>query len=431
MRKLCLGLSFVAMTALVACGDSSGTDSDLPVKSSNSSSESVDEYDGEVEYVEDLPKCTAKKDEKVYYVEDEDITYTCIYDEDVKKGEWVRKKKKARDDDQESSNSSGESDDEYDGTVEEFGDLRTCNEKRDGKVYYVEDEDVAYTCRYDEDLERGEWVSKKKKPADDDDDQESSSSVDETDDSSSSEELDDESSSSGSENFESGSSEGEESSSSIESSAEVEVSSDAGNGNSNVYDCSVYNCVTTEYLNQDMLESGLYGEYLDTRDNQVYKTIVIGTQTWMAQNLNYGQTNSFCADNELSNCTKYGRLYKSTVADTSCFDGWHVPSSSDWSTLYDFIYEEKKLSGNQVGKYLKSASLWTTPGVDSYGFSAVPGGYLWYNGTYKNVGSTVSFWVKSGTGMANVPKYLTSSDEFSEDSPRSTSDSFYIRCLKD
>lgn len=199
------------------------------------------------------------------------------------------------------------------------------------------------------------------------------------------------------------------------------------------YDCSVYNCVTTEYLNQDMLATGKYGELLDTRDEQVYRTIEIGTQTWMAQNLNYASSGSSCANKLSENCEKYGRVYSSSVATSVCFSGWHIPSTSDWSTLYNYIYEDQILSKNVVGKYLKSSYLWGTTGAgnDFYGFSAVPGGYLWYNGQYKNVGETVSFWVKNGSSMQNIPKYLTAADAFSEDSPRSTSDSFYIRCLKD
>ena len=107
MQKLCLGLSFIAMAAFVACSSGSGTnaDSESLEKSSNSSSKQEKEYDGEVEYADDLPKCTERKDGDVYYVEDEDITYTCTYDDDQEKGEWVKKKKRTRgdDDDQESS----------------------------------------------------------------------------------------------------------------------------------------------------------------------------------------------------------------------------------------------------------------------------------------------------------------------------------------
>jgi uncharacterized protein (TIGR02145 family) len=89
--------------------------------------ESDDEYDGEVEYVEDLPNCTAKKDEKVYYVEAEDFTYTCRYDEGEDAGEWVRKKKKVVDG--RSSSSSAKSD----GPVV----IETMTDERDGQIYKI------------------------------------------------------------------------------------------------------------------------------------------------------------------------------------------------------------------------------------------------------------------------------------------------------
>lgn len=77
-----------------------------------------------------------------------------------------------------SSNSSSKADNEYDSIVEEVDNLPKCSERMDGEVYYVKEVGVAYTCRYDEGEETGEWVSKKKKTRnDEDDDQESSSSA--------------------------------------------------------------------------------------------------------------------------------------------------------------------------------------------------------------------------------------------------------------
>ena len=86
---------------------------------------------------------------------------------------------------------------------------------------------------------------------------------------------------------------------------------------SGTYDCTEYSCIPTENLNQEMLAEGLYGEFLDERDNQVYKTIQIGEQVWMAQNLNYADSvampsllgGSWCYDNDEENCRKAGRLY--------------------------------------------------------------------------------------------------------------------------
>ena len=67
---------------------------------------------------------------------------------------------------------------------------------------------------------------------------------------------------------------------------------------SGTYDCSKYSCFTTEYLNQEFLESGKYGEILDERDGQVYKTVQIGEQVWMAQNLNYYDSTSLSVKNK-------------------------------------------------------------------------------------------------------------------------------------
>lgn len=109
MRKLYLCLSFVAMAVFVAC-DGSGTNADggLSINSSNSSSKADNEYDSIVEEVDNLPKCSERKDGEVYYVKEVGVAYTCRYDEGEETGEWVSKKKKTtddEDDDQESSSS--------------------------------------------------------------------------------------------------------------------------------------------------------------------------------------------------------------------------------------------------------------------------------------------------------------------------------------
>jgi hypothetical protein len=79
------------------------------------------------------------------------------------------------------------------------------------------------------------------------------------------------------------------------------------------------------------------GVMVDSRDGQTYKTVTIGTQIWMAENLNYETTNSYCYDDDPSNCSKYGRLYTWAAATKACPIGWHLPSDDEWNTLFTAV----------------------------------------------------------------------------------------------
>ena len=143
--------------------------------------------------------------------------------------------------------------------------------------------------------------------------------------------------------------------------------------------------------------------FTDARDGQVYKMVKIGSQVWMAQNLNFDykvdgkSLGSYCYDDKGSNCNLYGRLYTwSTAMDSAavfsedgkgcgnevactpaeqvrgiCPEGWHLPNQSEWNTLLT-------TAGNGSEGYLalKSANGWNdgANGTDSLGFSALPAG---------------------------------------------------------
>ncbi len=178
-------------------------------------------------------------------------------------------------------------------------------------------------------------------------------------------------------------------SSSLDSSSSVSESSDssslASSSSSNgsagidltvIYDCAEYDCVTTDYLNSKMLGSGMYGWYLDTRDNQVYRTVKIGSQTWMAQNLNYATEKSACYYDYDYYCSRFGRLYYQSEALTVCPKGWHLPSPEEWDELEDYVANELGDS-TEVGNSLKSIKSWTNEmGSDLFGFSGLASRYF-------------------------------------------------------
>ncbi len=153
-----------------------------------------------------------------------------------------------------------------------------------------------------------------------------------------------------------------------------------------------------------------YGETTDERDGQIYKTVVIGEQTWMAENLNFEVENSYCYNDSTSNCSKYGRLYSWATAvgktESSCGQGnlcslpsgtvqgicpekWHLPSKAEFESLI------LKAGGqNSGGNILKSKTDWNFDGngIDVYGFTALPAGNRYANGNNYGKGGNASFW---------------------------------------
>lgn len=141
-----------------------------------------------------------------------------------------------------------------------------------------------------------------------------------------------------------------------------------------------------------------YGEITDDRDRQVYKTVKIGTQTWMAENLNYRTGNSYCHDDSATYCEKYGRYYTWASANTSCPNNWHLPTKEEFETLFSTVGGQ-----SSAGIELKTINGWKFDGngLDNYGFSGYPAGWrenedqnydMLYN-AYESV--YAYFWISS------------------------------------
>jgi len=180
------------------------------------------------------------------------------------------------------------------------------------------------------------------------------------------------------------------------------------------------------------------GSFTDTRDKKTYKTVKIGEQTWMAENLNYSVESSKCYEDDESNCQKYGRLYDWGTAVKACPKGWHLPKNEEWYKLM------VSAGGDEVaGMHLKAKEGWVENGngTDNYGFSALPGGCLpdGCGGSYDNtVGRHGIWWSATNYSYDSEGRYefyhYTNMDlsrrTYFGDSEISSSNLLSVRCLK-
>jgi uncharacterized protein (TIGR02145 family) len=178
-----------------------------------------------------------------------------------------------------------------------------------------------------------------------------------------------------------------------------------------------------------------------TYGGQTYKTVKIGEQTWLAENLNYEAEGSVCYENNPANCAKYGRLYNWETALKVCPKGWHLPSNEEWDKLYRFVDgdtgTENSYKSETAGKHLKAKSGWNDDddgknGTDKYGFSALPGG-LYFNGSFDRVGD-YGYWYSASeyeyfSSLAYYRFMYDYDDAYSNFGPKF--DLFSVRCLQD
>jgi uncharacterized protein (TIGR02145 family) len=135
------------------------------------------------------------------------------------------------------------------------------------------------------------------------------------------------------------------------------------------------------------------GTFTDTRDGKLYKTVSIGTQTWMAENLAFkSSTGFYLYENKEKNLKDFGYLYTWEAATKVCPSGWHLSSQKDWELLSVFLGGE-----TTAGDKIKESGTvhWQNPVTQSTnesGFTALPGGYRNEDGHFYVLGYNGWWW---------------------------------------
>ena len=334
-----------------------------------------------------------------------------------------------------------------DTVVTTFDDLPSCTRDHEGATAYVEDEDSAYVCK------KGLWAvdDSLTKAVQPDSEKKSSSSA----------------------KAKSSSNKASDSSSSAKSSSSKDGKSSSSGEKSSSSSSVVPTASLALPCKTETEDNCEYGTLTDDRDGQTYKTVKIGEQWWMAENLNYRyiqqtynggekDSSSYCYDNDPANCAKYGRLYLwSAAMDSSgiipgntangcgcgeicnlgnvkvrgvCPEGWHLPSRDEWNTLLTAA------GGIETaGIMLKSTEGWNDKydgtsgnGSDTYSFSALPAGDRDNDGDYYDEGYIAYFW--SSTESSSYGAYrmnLYCSLGNADLNFNLKSNGFSVRCLKD
>lgn len=210
-----------------------------------------------------------------------------------------------------------------------------------------------------------------------------------------------------------------------------------------------------------------YGSFTDERDGEVYSTVKIGDQVWMAENLRFvsiggaadDDSGSFAYGEVERNVGKFGRLYTWTAAmnlhsrfserELSSSDqkkiesgryqgiapaGWHIPNNSEWDNLCSFIQKQFE---SQPGTTLKAKSYWENmlgfgDGTDGVGFAALPSGGRYSMGNFFDLNTHAYFWTSSVKNheYAHFRSLSCRNGNLASDYGYKT-DAYAIRCVKD
>jgi uncharacterized protein (TIGR02145 family) len=203
-----------------------------------------------------------------------------------------------------------------------------------------------------------------------------------------------------------------------------------------------------------------YGSNITDAEGNSYKTVYIGTQQWMGENLKTAKYNDGAGipnvtdntqwqnnttgawsyyNNDAANNAKYGKLYNwyavspTTNGDKNvCPSGWHVPTDAEWTVLTDYLGGLNVASGKikEVG-----TTKWNSPNTDATNtslFTGLPGGDRSSYGDYGSIGLDGSWWssTEGGTDSAWFRHLSHNSGGAYRSYPNKRS-GHSVRCLRD
>jgi uncharacterized protein (TIGR02145 family) len=183
------------------------------------------------------------------------------------------------------------------------------------------------------------------------------------------------------------------------------------------------------FLFQGICFSQVRDTLVDSRDGQSYAIVKIGKQWWMAENLNFDASGSFCYEREAHHCNTHGRLYTYESAKHACPTGWHVPSHDEWTDLSDYLGGEEVAGIKLIKTATKAAA---AASMNSSGFSALPSGYRNVKGVFTRMDSYAIWWTSTeyNASMAWTRYLLWNNNYFYSHYDRKTC-AASIRCVMD
>jgi uncharacterized protein (TIGR02145 family) len=182
---------------------------------------------------------------------------------------------------------------------------------------------------------------------------------------------------------------------------------------------------------QQAIEEGML---VDPRDGTAYRTVRLGSQLWLGENIRYEQEGSWLYGEDFVNLRVHGRLYDWQGAGCACPPGWHLPTAREWEILFEY------LGGSAVaGGCLKEAGTehWKSPNTaatNSSGFAGRPsGGRRPGEGTFHGLGMFGAFWSSTEQSQAAAWAFFLGY-HYAEVSVRESTSKrfgFSVRCVHD